>query len=96
MLKIEAGTFIDVNTVQGYDAMGQPELKIMIEGNYDLTTMQTNVFELQNQMQEFLEQQKEEARLRAENPALKDVHDKYKIVYELVKKADSATGNDGG
>ena len=50
---------------------------------------------LQNDIGEMLTQQAEEARLRNENPALKDIHDKYRIVYELVKKADSAVGNNG-
>lgn len=90
MLKIEAGQFINVMNTQAYNSDGQPELKITIEGNYELMNMQNNVFELQNQMREMLDKQKEEERLRAANPALKDLHDQYKVVYSIVKTAEDA------
>ena len=96
MLKIESGQFIDVVTVQEYDTAGQPQLKLTIEGNYELINLQNNVFELQTQMREMIDKQKEEDRLIAENAALKDLHDQYKVVYTIIKKADEANAEKCG
>jgi len=93
MLKIQSGQFIEVSSTQGYDTMGQPEVQVTIEGNFELTNMRSDLMTLQNDMAVLQCTLAEEARLRKENPALKDIHDKYQIVYELVKKADSGTRN---
>ena len=90
MLKIESGQFIEVNKIQAFDTAGQPEIQLTIQGNWELMNLQNNVFELQNQMRDMIDKQEEEDRLIAENPALKDLHDQYKVVFTLVKKADDA------
>jgi hypothetical protein len=91
MLKIQSGQFIDIQTTQGFDPYGLPEVQLTIEGNTELMQMQTDIITLRGQIDVFLRKQEEEQRLREQNPALKDIHDKYQIVYELVKKADHAT-----
>lgn len=93
--------FIDVNCNSVWDSnmnnyVGGNKLEVNIEPGTELINMQANIMALQTQMREMLDTQAEEARLRAENPALRDIHEKYQIVYELVKKADQQTGNDGG
>ncbi len=96
MLKIQSGQFIDVMSMQGCDNMGQPEVQVTIQGNFELIQMQTDIMTLRSEMSTLVAQLSEEARLRSDNPALQDVYNQYQIVYELVKTADAATGNDGG
>lgn len=99
MLKIEAGQFLESVSMQGIGADGMPEAQITIQGNWELQNIQNNVFELQEQMRKILDEKEKEARLIAENPALKDLHDQYKVVYTIVKKADDALNeqcNGGG
>ena len=102
MIEIKGDNFfINVNANTVWDAnmnnyAGGNKLEVQIDPGPDLITMQANIATLQGQVMDILNQQMADARLRDENPALKDIHDKYQIVYELVKKADNATGNDGG
>jgi len=96
MLKLQAGPWIDINTIQSFDNMGQPELEVTIEGNFELTTMKTDIDLLRSQLDSLLFQKEREEELRKTNPALQELYDQYQVVYTLVKKADTNVGNDGG
>jgi hypothetical protein len=96
MLKIEGGQFVDAFKHSTFDSYGNPDVTVTIQGDHELIAMQTNVLSLESRVTAIENRDLEEKRLIAANPALKDIHDKYQIVYELVKKADSATGNGSG
>jgi len=96
MLKIQPGPMIDITTTQGYNNMGQPEVQVMVQGNYELIDMQSDLMLMKTQLNDLLAQQKREEELRKQNPALQQLYDQYKVVYTLVKTADDNVGNDGG
>jgi len=97
MIKIQGGPFVDVNSVQGYDNMSNPELQITIEGGFELTELKETVDSMKLQLDAMTIQQDTESALRKTNPALQELYDQYQMVYTLVKKTDDAiNGNDGG
>ena len=96
MLKIQAGQFIDVFSQQGYNASGDAELQVTVEGNFEVINMMTDIRTLMNRVDELYYEQDKEKRLRESNPALKDLYNKYKVVYELVKADDDDDRCNGG
>lgn len=95
MLKILPGPWIDITTQYGSDSLGQQELQVTIEGNYELQNMKTDLDLMRSQLDSILFQQQHEEELRKSHPALQELYDQYKVVYTLVKKADTNVGNDG-
>lgn len=96
MLKISAGQFIDSTVMQGVGNDGMPEAQITIEGNWELIQMQNDIQILMTKMDSIVYKEAQEERLLRDNPALKDIHDQYKVVYQLVKKADDDSRCNGG
>jgi len=96
MLKIIPGQFIEITSMQGSDSMGQAELQVTIEGNYELMNMKTDLDLMRSQLDSIMFQKEHEEELRKTNPALQELYDQYQVVYTLVKKVDTNVGNDGG
>jgi len=90
MIKILGdNTFITVTSMNGYDAMSAPELQVTVNGGATLIRMQADLFTLQDIVQKMQAEKEQEERLLADNPALKDLHDQYRVVLKLVKTTDN-------
>jgi len=90
--------FIAVNTNTIWDSnmndyAGGNKLEVSVSGCPELIRMQSTLQTLENRLYILEAREAEEKRLRDENPGLKDMHNKYKIVYELVKTADNSAGS---
>ena len=90
------GLFINVNHTSEWDTQlnnyaGGNKAIIQIDPGMDLVNMKADLVDLQSRFALFLEEQEREAQARANNPALKELYDQYRVVYKLVKKAEDMT-----
>lgn len=91
MFKVEAGydNMIQVTPSTEWDSMsGMNIAKVQIEAGQELRNLEANVMTLMADVAAMKLEREQEERLRAEHPGLKDLHNQYKVVLQLVKKND--------
>jgi len=93
MIKFEGDySFIDVQTITEWDSLSaQNILKVQIQGNPNLLTMQAEIQQLKNDFVAIKQQLEKERTLRENNPGLQELYDRYQLMLSLV---DSTSDNE--
>lgn len=103
-------SLIDIKSVAEYDysdpnnpsPMGPNKMVVNIDPGYALTQMQMDFTTLKNEfeslkfdMQELVQRERDEAKMREDYPALQDVYEQYQMVKDLLVNAKKPVDKDG-
>ena len=85
-------SLINVTTTTEWDPnannyAGANKVVVTVSASSSLTQMQTDFYNLKAEIEAFIIRDKEEAKLREDYPALKEVYEQYQMVKHLVEDA---------